>query len=257
MTLHVVHDGPRSAPPLLLLHGSGASAASWDPMIPALATERYVIRMDLPGHGASPPAPSYRVADQAAAVAAELDRRGLTATAVAGHSSGGYIATALAEQRPGLVRSLALVSTGPSAAAFRRQPLVLRALLAPPFGPLLWAVRTDAMTRRGIGATLARAVPIPDGFVAGSRQITYRAMSTVLRRNSDYIEERTVPHRLAGLGIPVLAVFGAADPRWDPGSVHEYEVVPGARIAVLDGVGHVPMLEAPEPLAGLLLGHAT
>jgi pimeloyl-ACP methyl ester carboxylesterase len=35
--MHVVHDGPRQAPPLLLIHGSGATAGTWDPVVPALA----------------------------------------------------------------------------------------------------------------------------------------------------------------------------------------------------------------------------
>src|SRR5215472_17302274 len=106
--MHVVHDGPRQDPPLLLIHGSGASGASWGPVVGALAGRHHVIRVDLPGCGQSPPALSYDVPDQAGSVAALLDDLGLRYVAVAGHSSGGYVATALAEQRPDLVGSLAL-----------------------------------------------------------------------------------------------------------------------------------------------------
>ncbi|MEV4814319.1 alpha/beta fold hydrolase [Micromonospora tulbaghiae] len=63
--LHGMPDGPREAPPLLLIHGSGAAGASWEPMIPALAGHHHVIRVDLPGCGRSSPAPSYDVAAQA------------------------------------------------------------------------------------------------------------------------------------------------------------------------------------------------
>jgi pimeloyl-ACP methyl ester carboxylesterase len=62
-----------------------------------------------------------------------------------------------------------------------------------------------------------------------------------------------VPQRLVTLGVPVLVLFGAADPRWDPSSAHRYEAVPQARLEFLDGVGHVPMLEAPEQTGKLLL----
>ena len=62
--MHVVHDGPREAPPLVLIHGSGASGVSWGPVVPALASRHHVIRIDLPGHGQSPPAPSYDVPEQ-------------------------------------------------------------------------------------------------------------------------------------------------------------------------------------------------
>ncbi|MFD6812012.1 alpha/beta fold hydrolase, partial [Streptomyces anthocyanicus] len=98
--MYVVHDGSREAPPLVLIHGSGSSGSSWDPVVPALAGRYHVIRVDHPGHGQSPPAPSYDVPEQAACLAAALDELGLRPVTVAGHSSGGYIATALAEQRP-------------------------------------------------------------------------------------------------------------------------------------------------------------
>lgn len=250
----VVHDGPRQAPPLLLIHGSGASGASWSPVVPALAARHHVIRVDLPGCGRSAPAPSYDVADQAARVAKVLDDLGLRSVAVVGHSSGGYVATALAEGRPDLVRSLALISSGPSLDALLPQPFFLRLLLAPPLGALLWSVRSDAMIRRGIGLTCARPVEVADDVVADLLATTYRTTRAVLSCNGAYIAERSVPERLAALEVPVLVVFGAADPRWDPVSAHRYEAVPGALVEFLPGVGHVPMLEAPGATSELLLG---
>jgi pimeloyl-ACP methyl ester carboxylesterase len=251
--IHVVRDGPRQAPPLLLIHGSGASGGFWSPVVPALAGHHHVIRVDLPGCGQSPPAPSYDVPAQAGQVAAPLDDLGLRHVAVAGHSSGGYVATALAEQRPDLVGSLALISSGPSVDALLRQPFILRLLLAPPLGPLLWSRRSDALIRRGISATAARPVDLPDDVVADVRGITYRVMRTVLRENTAYIAERSVPERLAALEVPVLAIFGAADPRWEPSSAHRYDALPNARVELLPGVGHLPMLEAPEMTSKLLL----
>jgi pimeloyl-ACP methyl ester carboxylesterase len=252
--MHVVHDGPRDAPPLLLIHGSGASGGSWSPVVPALAGHHHVIRVDLPGCGQSPPGSSYDVPVQAGRVAAVLDDLGLRRVAAVGHSSGGYVATALAEQRPDLVKSLALVSTGPSPDAFLRQPFVLRVLLAPPLGPLLWSRRSDAMIRSAIKATAARPVDVPDDVVAEMRGTTYRAFRTVLRRNMAYIVERSVPERLAALDVPVLVIFGASDPRWEPSSAHQYDAVPTARVELLPGVGHMPMFEAPETTSELLLG---
>ncbi|MEU2072671.1 alpha/beta hydrolase [Streptomyces sp. NPDC013489] len=251
--MHVVHDGPRQAPPLLLIHGSGASGGSWGPVVPVLAGSRHVLRIDLPGCGQSPPAAAYDIPGQALRVAARLDRLGLGPLTVAGHSSGGYVATALAEQRPDLVRSIALISTGPSLDALLPQPLVLRVLLCPPLGPLLWARRSDAMIRKGLRATAARPVDVPDDMVAELRCTTYRTFRTVLRRGTEYLAERSVPERLTALGLPVLAVFGTADPRWEPSSVHEYDAVPDARVEQLPGVGHLPMLEAPEATGRLLL----
>jgi pimeloyl-ACP methyl ester carboxylesterase len=251
--MHVVHDGPRQAPPLLLIHGSGFSSASWSRVVPALAVRHHVVRVDLPGCGQSPPAPSYDVPVQADRVATLLDDLGLRRVAVVGHSSGGYVATALAEQRPDLLGSLALISSGPSPDALLPQPMLLRVLLAPPLGPLLWRRRSDAMIRKAIGATFARRVDVPDDLVADLRATTYHTTRTVLRRNTEYIGERSVPERLAALEIPVLVVFGTADRRWEPSSAHQYDAVPNARVDLLPGIGHIPMLEAPETTSELLL----
>lgn len=251
--MHVLRDGPREAPPLLLIHGSGASGGSWNPVVPPLAARHHVIRVDLPGHGQSPPAPSYDVPGQAGRVAALLDELGLRHVTVVGHSSGGYIATALAERRPDLVRSIALISSGPSPDALRPQPVLLRALMAPPFGPLLWARRSDATIRKGLSMVCNLPVDIPDDLVAEVRGIGYRTFRTVLRRYSAYIAERSVPERLTALDVPVLVIFGAADPRWDPSSVHQYDAVPNARVEQLPDVGHLPMFEAPDSTSRLLL----
>jgi pimeloyl-ACP methyl ester carboxylesterase len=159
--MHVVHHGPRQAPPLVLIHGSGSSGGSWNPVVATLAEQHHVIRVDLPGHGRSSPAPSYDVPGQAGRLAAVLDGLGVGPVTAVGHSSGGYIA------------------------------------------------------------------------------------------------ERSVPERLTALEVPILVIFGAADPRWDPSSVHRYDTVPNARVEQLPGVGHFPMLEAPEQIGELLLAFAT
>ena len=110
------------------------------------------------------------------------------------------------------------------------------------------------MIRKGISATTARPVDIPGNVVADLRNITYRAFRKMLRRNAAYVAERSVPERLAGLDVPVLVIFGASDPRYDPSSAHQYDAVPNARVEMLSGVGHVPILEAPQATSKLLLG---
>ncbi|MFE2206628.1 alpha/beta fold hydrolase [Streptomyces rubiginosohelvolus] len=233
--IHVVHDGPREAPPLVLVHGSGASGSSWGPVVPALARRHHVIRVDLPGHGQSPPAASYDVPGQAAVPAAALDELAPRSVTVAGHSSGGYIATALAERRPDLVAALALISSGPSPDALLPQPAFLRALIAPPLGPLMWHVRSDAMLRRGVTAVCSRPVTVPDDLVDDVRHISYRTFRTVLRRNTEYIAERSVPARLGALDGPALVIFGTADPRWDPDAALLYDAAPDTRVGPASG----------------------
>jgi pimeloyl-ACP methyl ester carboxylesterase len=110
------------------------------------------------------------------------------------------------------------------------------------------------MIRKGISATTARPVDIPGDAVDDLKNITYRSFRKVLRRNAAYVAERSVPERLDDLDVPVLVIFGAADPRYEPSSAHQYDAVPNARVEMLPGVGHVPILEAPERTSELLLG---
>jgi pimeloyl-ACP methyl ester carboxylesterase len=100
-------------------------------------------------------------------------------------------------------------------------------------------------------------VDVPDELVADVRSLPYRTLRTLLRRNSAYIADRSVPERLAALETPVLVIFGAADPRWEPSSAHRYDAVATARVELLPDVGHLPMLEAPEATSELLLGFTT
>ncbi|MEU4216598.1 alpha/beta hydrolase [Actinoplanes sp. NPDC026623] len=252
--MYVVHDGRPDAPPLLLLHGSAGTGGFWKPMVPMLAGHRHVLRVDLPGYGRSAPASSYDVPAQAGRVAAVLDDLGLRHVAVAGHSSGGWAGIALAEQRPDLVGSLTLISTGPSLDSVRPDPLLVRALMAPPLGPLVWPRRTDAMMRRGINSMCARPVVIPDDVLAEMRGLGYGRMRALMRQNVAYLAERSAPERLAALDVPVLVIFGDADPRYRVSMAHRYEQVAGARLELLPGVGHMPIFESPEQTAKLLLG---
>ncbi|WP_228814776.1 alpha/beta fold hydrolase [Nocardia otitidiscaviarum] len=247
--VHVVIDGNSAAPPVLLIHGSGAVGSTWAAVAPALSREHRLITIDLPGCGRSESASTYAVAQQADRIAAVLDELGVRNADVVGHSSGGYVGTALVERRPDLVGKLILVSTGPSLTALRPEPAIIRVLVSPPIGPLIWSIRSDSMIRRGLAATAAARITVTDEVVADLRRTSYRAFRAILAANGDYISTRSVPQRLIDAGKPVFVIFGDSDPRWDPASAHQYAAVPGAKLEYLRGVGHIAMLEDCDALA--------
>jgi pimeloyl-ACP methyl ester carboxylesterase len=92
MRLHVRTGG--SGPDLLLLHGLGADADVWEPLLPHVQDRWRWTAVDLPGHGGSDPLPRYSFGALAAAVAPAVDRD--APVVVLGHSLGGVLALALA-----------------------------------------------------------------------------------------------------------------------------------------------------------------
>ncbi|WP_323177940.1 alpha/beta fold hydrolase [Streptomyces sp. NBC_00083] len=59
--------------------------------------------------------------------------------------------------------------------------------------------------------------------------------------------------RLTALGNPLLVIFGEDDRRWRSSSAADYRAVPGARVELLPGLGHSPLLEDPPRTAAPLL----
>ena len=254
--VHVVDDGSRTAPSMLLIHGTAGSVAWWDPVIPALTQQRHVVRVDLPGHGHSASVRSYAVVDQAHRVSDVLDELGIDSVTVVGHSSGGCVATALAEQRPDIVRAVALINSGPTPDALAPQAPINRLVSAPLLGRLIWTLRSDTSIRKGLSTAFTRPVDIPDRIVNAVRNMTYQAFTTAPRESLAYIAQRDLPTRLASLDARLLVIFGAEDRRWRSSSAHAYNAVPDARVELLPGIGHTPMYEGAQITTELLLDFA-
>lgn len=109
--LHVLDVNPAGAQTVLLIHGYGASTASWRPVIPTLAARFRVLAVDLPGFGLSDARDGDYSVDALADVLAEvLRQKGVARVNVVGHSWGTAVAMAFALRHREQVDRLALVS---------------------------------------------------------------------------------------------------------------------------------------------------
>jgi pimeloyl-ACP methyl ester carboxylesterase len=257
-SIHVSLDGPRDAQALVLIHGLGASTHWWDLVVPMLARSYRVIRIDLLGHGrsAKPAGDGYAIPQQARRVGQVLDHLGVTHAIVVGHSTGGYVASALAEQRGDMVTALALIDTGPRMDGFISDGPIGALIDVPVLGQLLWRFRTDGVLRRGLSSAFAPGFEIPQQVVDDTAGMTYHALTATSHGSDDYLNQRSLPDRLAPLGKPLLVIFGEQDQRWRYSSAALYDAVPGARVVLLPGVGHSPILEDPSRTSELLLNFA-
>ena len=213
-----------------------------------------MIRVDLLGHGRSDsPADGYTIGEQGRLLGSVPTQLGVDRVIVIGHSTGGMVATALAEQRRDLVAAMVLIATGPSSGAFIPQNALYRLMFVPLIGPLLWRLRTEAAIRNGLSTAFTADVDIPAQIIADVRGMTHRAFSATPKETMKYVAQRSIPARLAELTIPALVIFGALDRRWRSSSGVEYDLVPEAEVEIIPGVGHSPMIEAPGR-TGQLLG---
>ncbi|MGD9501813.1 MAG: alpha/beta fold hydrolase [Methyloceanibacter sp.] len=240
-------------PPIVLIHGFGAALDWWDEIAPKLAEHHRVIRLDLIGHGGTEaPASGYAIAHQANLVAAVLDKLGVDRVSAIGHSMGGAVATALAEANPSRIERLVLIDSPPKPETTFN--FATRLALMPVVGELLSRFMTDATIRTMLGQGFAPGFPVPDKFVADVKQLTYTAFRTAHDDSAAYGTERPVVERLAALDPipPLLVIFGSRDALIAPESAKLYERVPGAKLVILDGPGHSPMVEAPDETLALI-----
>ncbi|MEV4127595.1 alpha/beta hydrolase [Nocardia sp. NPDC049707] len=255
--IHVSQDGPDDAPALVLIHGLAASTHWWDWLVPLLTDSYHVIRLDLLGHGSSakPVGNGYSIPQQGNRVAAVLEQLGIQHAIVVGHSTGGSVATSLAEQRPDLVTALAFIGTGPSLADDTSDSPVSRLLTTPVVGEALWRLRTDDLLRQAASSAFATdEFPIPQQFVDDVRGMTYHAFTATTAGAIDYLNQRALPDRLTALGKPLLVIFGEQDRRWRYStSTAAYRTVPGATVVTMPGIGHSPQVEDPTRTAETLL----
>jgi pimeloyl-ACP methyl ester carboxylesterase len=238
--------------PVVLLHGLGATKASFLPTVAALADAHRTIAVDLPGFGDSekPLLAAYDPPFFADRVVRLLDDLGLERASFVGNSMGGRVALEVGLRHP--ARTDRLVLLAPSLAWLRDRPWApLLRLVPPQLGVIQPAPRpvVEAIVRRVVPGSQEEWTSAGiDEFLRSYLQPAGRAAFYAAARNI-YLEE---PHgrdgfweRLPELRAPSLFVWGRRDPLV-PISFqrHVREALPGAEHLELPG-GHVPQLDAP------------
>jgi pimeloyl-ACP methyl ester carboxylesterase len=237
-TLRVLRAG--SGPALLYLHGVGDLGAgdAWMPVLGELAGAYDVVRPDHPGFNASDDLPTATPGDVAAVHLRLLDALGLDEVTLVGGSFGGWVATELALQAPERVRRLVLVDPAGMPGA---EPLAPVLELEPAeSAALTFGDPAMAASARERGAALAETDPVAAAYERRNRATARRLAGT------PPMLDPTLPARAGALAPPLTVLWGELD-RITPVS-HAQEwvaAVPGARLVVVPGAGHLPQVEQP------------
>jgi pimeloyl-ACP methyl ester carboxylesterase len=262
-TLQVLDEGNPAGSPIVLIHGYTASMNWFEELGPLLGQNHRVIRVDMLGHGGSDkPAAGYEIQDQAKAIAEALAQLDVTNATVVGHSLGGTVATAVAEQSPELATRVVILDKAANDEDERDLGFVAQLGYTPVIGPAIqrtMQIAPDSVVRgqyeQGFapGFNMASGFENPDQVVEDLREMTYTAFVDIVDADSDYTDTRSLDDRLSGIEVPLLVVFGTEDQIYDAeSSIEPYTDVPGVQTELLEGVGHSPNVEAPEKTAALI-----
>ncbi len=198
--------------------------------------------------GGEPSLAPYLLSDMAEDAVAVLDAVGVEQAHVVGVSMGGMIAQQLAVDHPSRVRSLtSIMSTTGDPDVGQPQPSAMGALLAPPASDRASAIEQAVKTGRVISS--------PEWFdEARAREAAAAAYDRCFRPDGvgrqllSIISSGSRSEGLRRVSVPTLVVHGAADVLVDPsGGRRTAEVVPGAELLVVDGMGHdLPVQVTPQ-----------
>lgn len=237
--------------PLVLLHASPSSLHTFDHLTAELSKQYRVIRLDLPGYGLTGPnaAGDYSLQWYMQFLDSFLTALHVDSCHVAGNSFGGRLACEYAYEKPGRVKKLVLIAASgyPLKEAGVLAMKMARTSLLRPIVRYVTPKFFIAMNLREVyGArheVLAETVGRYYDFMlrAGNRD-TFIAMSNQEPEDSS-------PH-IKNLRNPTLILWGSDDSIIPPRYAELFHKdIPGSRIIVYDGVGHIPQEVVPEKIA--------
>ena len=242
-----------AGPVLILLHGIGSGAASWQAQLDAFSDRFRVIAWDAPGFGGStklaPTAP--KADDYAAALGGFLDALGIDACHVVGHSLGALMGCAFARRWPARALSLMI---GDPAAGYGDAPDEVRDQRRAARIGLLDRLGPEGLARERHGNLLSDDAP------QWARDRVRDVMSQIrpdgYRQAVEMLMQGTIHADAAEIDLPVTVAVGGADTVTPPDGCKKIAgSFARSRFEVLPGLGHASYVEGPDAFNALLAEH--
>jgi 3-oxoadipate enol-lactonase len=246
--LHYLEAGSGD-PPLVLLHAFPLHAAMWERQLADLSGRWRVIAPNFPGFGQSDPLPDTEppsleaYADGVAGLLAHLD---LSSVVLGGLSMGGYAAFVLARHHRPLVRAMILADTraGADTSEVKERRTNQQAQVREKGTAELVEALLGNLLTEDTRANRSDVVDHARRLMADASPESVVAALEAMKRRSDATGD------LAGLDVPTLVIVGDQDQTAPVEVAQEMtEQLPQARLAVIQGAGHLSNLEQPEAFA--------
>ncbi|MCK0163336.1 alpha/beta hydrolase [Marinobacter sp. S6332] len=241
---------------IVLVHGFGANKDNWTRMARELTDNFNVYAIDLPGHGESskPLDLGYRFEQQVAHLASILEALGINEMHMMGNSMGGGITALYTATYPEQVKTAVLFD--PAGILDYENEMVSMVLAGD--NPLIPSKPGDFDRLMDFAMADQPFIPWPIPGVLEEKAIANEEVNKVIFAaikevgfTSDF------RNAIAKIEDPVLIVWGKEDRILDyrNGAVFQ-QTIPGSQLEILEGIGHAPMIEAPEESARLFLEFA-
>jgi len=237
-------EAGEARPPLLLLHGAGASSLCFAELLGHLGRQRWTLALDLPGHGRSPafarrPPASELLERYRDLVAEAAERLGLGRFILAGHSMGGAVGLSFALAYPERLEQLLLIA---SAARLRVSPALLETIRS----------RWDELPALLAGLACSPASDAASRARWSAQQL--QAPQPVVLADFLACDAFDLRGRLGAVTVPVGVLHGADDRLTPPAQQEQLlSALPRARGEQLARAGHLLALERPVEVAEALL----
>ncbi len=252
MVVHVRDQGPRGDPlPIVLIHGTSASLHTWEGWVKSLTGERRVVTFDLPGFGLTGPfggsyAPDdYRGAAYARFVVDLLDALRLPRVVLGGNSLGGEVAWRTALLAPERVAALVLVDASGPRFVPEAVPLGFAIARVPLVNRLSEWVLPRGVVAQSVASVYGNPAKVTPALVDRYFELALRAGNRrALAQRIAVVVQGEDASGIEHIRQPTLIVWGGRDRLIPPATAQAFErAIPGSRLVVLPGLGHVPQEE--------------
>lgn len=238
-----------SGPTVVLVHGFTGSKEHWLPLMAQLADRFHLIAPDLPGWNASErlPGADYGVVAQAGRLHRFIAALGDQPVILVGHSMGGQISGLLAADHPEQVQRLVLMASAGVPFTDNAFSNAVRS------GNNPFAVHNRAELHRQMALVFSTPPFLPwpvDLALARQRAANADFENAVLARISAPDQRYALAGRLADITMPVLLLWCRQDRVIDISAMYAFRAgLPASRSVVLEGCGHMPLMERPKAVA--------
>ena len=233
----------RKKPVVVLIHGFAENNQVWEQQQHFLSEQFYVISPDLPGSGQTPLTEALSIESMAEYVHAALQEDGIEKAVIIGHSMGGYVALAMAEKYPAMVKGLGLFHSTAAPDSEEKKEGRLKSI--------------NIIEQYGADAFIKQALPNMfspvykkqhpeqvEAYVSMGLQCPQESLIAYYRAMINRPDRTAI---LSSLQVPVLFVIGKDDTAIPlKGVLSQVSLPHTSSIHIFDHTGHMGMWEVPE-----------